>query len=359
MIDKERIAQAKSHPIKEIAASLGVDVGKDNKAYCFGGHDSATKSLTFYPNTNSFHCFGCGKSGDTIGLVRAIKQCSFKGALDHILGVAPDQRPPATLQAAQRAVTGIGEHYADIYEFFIQLLPHPDANHYLVADRRLSLHVLKDNNIRAIDSEQSWHYRDKFIAAFPEDRLVSSGVLVPNKEKPGNHLFFYQCCTVIPFYRDGRIVYLQGLVRQDLRDRCGKTRNLPGIIHPSIYFPQTVASYNTEKDVIHVVEGVIDVLSVLTMNYKAIGLVSAVIKEYTDFDRVKGFHIAVIGDKDTAGFEAKLNILEYLIRKAYMVQSISITDLSMAILKEAPAEIKDVNDILKTYMKRNDGAKAR
>jgi len=347
MIDKERIAQAKSHPIKEIAASLGVDVGKDNKAYCFGGHDSATKSLTLYPNTNSFHCFGCGKSGDTIGLVREVKQCSFKDALDHILGILPDQRPPVRIQAGQRAVNGIGEHYADIYEFFIQLLPHPDANHYLVANRRLSLRVLEENNIRSIDADKSWHYRDKLIAAFPEDRLVSSGLFVPNKKKPGNHLFFYQCCSVIPFYRDGRIIYLQGLMPDELRKQYGKTRNLPSIKPPAIYAPKISESGN-----VYLAEGIISALHFLTYNDNSIAILSAssvgdeVAQELLPY---KSRHFVLAPDVDGAGKKACDRLLNLLFKHGFNYDPEILS--AKQIGRELGAEeedlkgVRDVNDL--------------
>jgi len=55
--------------IREIAESEGLKLKKQsNRIYtapcCF--HDETKPSLTFYMNTNSFYCFGCGKGGDVI-----------------------------------------------------------------------------------------------------------------------------------------------------------------------------------------------------------------------------------------------------------------------------------------------------
>ena len=36
-------------------------------------HDDSTPSLTIYPDTNSFHCFGCQASGDCVGFVARLK----------------------------------------------------------------------------------------------------------------------------------------------------------------------------------------------------------------------------------------------------------------------------------------------
>jgi DNA primase len=37
---------------------------------CCPFHDDKTPSLQIYPKTNTFHCFGCGKTGDTIEFIQ-------------------------------------------------------------------------------------------------------------------------------------------------------------------------------------------------------------------------------------------------------------------------------------------------
>jgi DNA primase len=37
---------------------------------CCPFHDDKTPSMQIYPNTNTFHCFGCGKTGDTIEFIQ-------------------------------------------------------------------------------------------------------------------------------------------------------------------------------------------------------------------------------------------------------------------------------------------------
>ncbi len=44
-------------------------------------HNEKTASFVWYKNTNSFHCFGCGKSGDVINLYQNLYSCDFKTAL--------------------------------------------------------------------------------------------------------------------------------------------------------------------------------------------------------------------------------------------------------------------------------------
>ncbi len=44
-------------------------------------HDENTPSFAIYPDTNSYYCFGCMKSGDVITFVREMEGCSFREAV--------------------------------------------------------------------------------------------------------------------------------------------------------------------------------------------------------------------------------------------------------------------------------------
>jgi len=247
----------------------------------------------------------------------------------------------------------LGEKYSDVYSYFLDLLPFPDENHYLVKDRCLSIKVLKENNIKAIQKEKTWDYVNSLLKVFTEDKLCKSGLLVQNKNNKGYHLFFWQSCADFPFYKEREICYLQGLTSPELRDRNGKTKNLySGIKKPSFYFPKSFESFNLKTDTIHITEGVIDVLSALSMQYKSIGIIDIGTKDYKDFDKVKESHIALVGDADAAGFEAKVNIYNHLQTNGFNVQSLSVFILAKRLAKQSNIEsIKDINDVLKIITK--------
>jgi len=62
--------------IIEVAADYGLKI-KKNKTQC-QFHEDEDPSLTFYPITNTFHCFGCHKSGDVIEFVRRMENVREK-----------------------------------------------------------------------------------------------------------------------------------------------------------------------------------------------------------------------------------------------------------------------------------------
>jgi DNA primase len=53
-------------------------------------HDDHTPSLTVYPGTNTFHCYGCGAHGDIITFVREIERLGFAEALDSLERLRPN-----------------------------------------------------------------------------------------------------------------------------------------------------------------------------------------------------------------------------------------------------------------------------
>jgi hypothetical protein len=97
---KERVRRIKGDcPIEEVVRSRGIALmasGERLVGRC-PFHDDATPSFTVYPATQSFHCFGCGVTGDVITFVQRFDHCSF---LEALRGLAP----PSTEMAGRDAL---------------------------------------------------------------------------------------------------------------------------------------------------------------------------------------------------------------------------------------------------------------
>jgi hypothetical protein len=72
--DKDR---AKIQPIDDFVTF------RNNTAKCLW-HKDITPSLHYYPKTNSVFCFACGKYGDVIDVVMALRNCDFKEAVNFL-----------------------------------------------------------------------------------------------------------------------------------------------------------------------------------------------------------------------------------------------------------------------------------
>jgi DNA primase len=77
----ERIKQ--SLPIEKVISEYGPlrPSGKNLMGLC-PLHDDHNPSLTVYPATGTFRCYGCGKHGDVISFIQEAEQMSFSQALD-------------------------------------------------------------------------------------------------------------------------------------------------------------------------------------------------------------------------------------------------------------------------------------
>ena len=70
----------KAVPAVRAADALGLHPKRAGFCRC-PFHDDHDASLTLYDNDRGFFCFGCGKGGDVIRLVREVRGCSFTDAL--------------------------------------------------------------------------------------------------------------------------------------------------------------------------------------------------------------------------------------------------------------------------------------
>ncbi|MCQ2609021.1 MAG: CHC2 zinc finger domain-containing protein [Bacteroidales bacterium] len=65
--------------ITDLFKEYGIQI--NNKSFCCCPfHNEKTASMKVYTNTNTFHCFGCGKSGDVFTFVQNMDNCDFKTA---------------------------------------------------------------------------------------------------------------------------------------------------------------------------------------------------------------------------------------------------------------------------------------
>jgi len=91
-VDVERVKLA--HPIADVIAAHGVALRKTGRRFMgrCPFHADDRPSLVVYPDTQSFHCFGCAATGDVIDFVRRAHAVGFRGAVDY-LGELPPREP--------------------------------------------------------------------------------------------------------------------------------------------------------------------------------------------------------------------------------------------------------------------------
>ena len=80
-----------------------IQLKRTGRAYvgCCPFHEDKSPSFAVYPDTQTYHCFGCEAHGDVLAFVRAYHGVDFKGAIEMLApnageaGLAPTRQPSA------------------------------------------------------------------------------------------------------------------------------------------------------------------------------------------------------------------------------------------------------------------------
>ncbi|MBN2237117.1 MAG: toprim domain-containing protein [Bacteroidales bacterium] len=76
-----KINEIKSNlTIQQVLKHYNLIANKNNLLNCLF-HEDKTASLQVYPKTNTYHCFGCGKTGDVIQFIEDYEKCSKHEAI--------------------------------------------------------------------------------------------------------------------------------------------------------------------------------------------------------------------------------------------------------------------------------------
>ena len=81
----KRVERARTRPISGLYPFEKVKRGAYRWVACCPIHGEKTPSFTIYLDSNTWHCFGCGESGDSIAFIMKLKGCDFNEALE-VLG---------------------------------------------------------------------------------------------------------------------------------------------------------------------------------------------------------------------------------------------------------------------------------
>ena len=85
----EALERAKTADIVELASKYLPKLRRSGKTYCANCvfHEEKTPSFFLYPETSSFHCFGCQVHGDAISLLMKLENLDFKEAVKQLGGI--------------------------------------------------------------------------------------------------------------------------------------------------------------------------------------------------------------------------------------------------------------------------------
>lgn len=338
------LQRVKEIDIRQVARDLGFDVIQTRRMLC-PFHVEDTPSLVFYPPPqNEFHCFGCGKRGDVIKMYADVCQIDFKTALDELAtqyipnfeGYSSkkirkiDVKSIYTQKPVKEKTFVFQAKFSDIYEDFQRFCLNLPATE----SARKAAEYLRG---RGIDDWTIRHFRlfvlknygltnDYLKEKYNTDELIASGIV----NERGN-LVFFKHPIIIPYYQNGRIVYLQGRTIGEPPEGTSKYQFMTGI-------PRTIFNIDSLKNLrgnaeVYLTEGAFDCMTLFRHGMSAVSLGSAKTFKKEWIKHFKKFKVWVWFDNDTAGQAGTIDLMEEL-----HLNGISVDR------KYLPTGIKDINE---------------
>lgn len=354
MIDKYNIQKLRELDILQVADLLGMGL-RNKRALCIH-HDDHHPSLAFNVKKNTCHCYSCGFSADTIGLVRERLNLGFSEAChwlaDHFDVYIGDDRygnsaryaeksaDKKVLTASDRRMAALREHFAETHvshghvasssvdvefyqQMFRQMCLSESGRRFLFEERLLSPEALKVCQI--VSTEQS-------VCMARVGRGVFDGPSL-----------------IFPYFdQEGRLVSVQSRYLGKKKSESSfdmdkvssdeaKPKEIPRFkfapgSHRMIYGLDRLKDYPPDEPLL-ITEGPSDCWTALTLGIHAIAIPSATLFDRSFQGLLSGRNLHIFPDQDEAGLSLYFELKKALPSLVYHQLPGGCKDLSEYYLK--------------------------
>ena len=216
------------HSLADVVEAAGVSLkgrGRVRQGVC-PFHDEAEGSFTVYADTERFHCFGCGATGDVLDFIQRTESLSLPEAiarLDGGVGLAPSPaaRPKAQVKPRRATVEAVPQRDPALLtaatRFCLRsMLRHADGREYL-GSRGISFDTACRLGLGYAPGDGLRRYLE--AAGFGGERIRASGLFTERGER-------FAGMVVVPDLISRRVRWLVG--RAIDPERSPRFQALPG-----------------------------------------------------------------------------------------------------------------------------------
>ena len=252
----------------------------------------------------------CGRGGDAIALVEALRGVSFPEAVREaaaLAGVyvaverleAPED--PKLVEVRRNAAEGVQRVLAALLE----LCPlEGEGLRYLTEDRGLSVETCRYAHVGYVSEPD--RVRRVLVNGFPADVLDELGIVYR-----GEHLAFERHPLLFPILRNGRPIYVQGRALGPVAKKHERWRSMRGGV-PSLYNLDALA--DDWRRPVMLCEGPVDTLSAhqWAPSYSAVGVFGAGSFKREWSAPLRGRDVVLAFDPDEAGDRGAMDVASEL-----------------------------------------------
>jgi DNA primase len=290
--------------------------GQNFKGLC-PFHQEKTPSFIVFPDSQNFHCFGCGKGGDLFTFYMLVENVEFKEALRELAtraGVTLDvaaPRAPQEDEHRQRLIE-VNELAGMWFHHVLLKTTHGEAGRNIIEQRGISPEMVEKFNLGF--APDSWDALLNFLASRNVTAELAAEAGLASKRDAGGFYDRFRNRLIFPIRdRDGRTVGFGGRALGDAMPKYLNTAQTPIFDKSSLVYALDVAkdAIRAANEVV-IVEGYMDAITAHQFGYENVVASMGTALTESQVAQIKrgSSHIVLALDSDAAGQMATLRGLE-------------------------------------------------
>lgn len=354
MINKFDIQKLRELDILQVADLLGMGL-RNKRALCIH-HDDHHPSLAFNVRKNTCHCYSCGFSADTIGLVRERLNLGFSEACrwlaDHFDVYIADEHRDTHRKDVKKAVTASDRRMASLRAHFAEThVSHGHPSSAYVAPSAVDVEFYQQmfRQMHLSESGRRFLFEERLLS--PEALKVCQIVSTEQSvcmARVGRGVFDGPSLIFPYFDQEGRLVSVQSRYLGKKRPESSfdmnkvsldeaKPKEIPRFkfapgSHRMIYGLDRLKDYPPGEPLL-ITEGPSDCWTALTLGFHAIAIPSATLFDRSFQALLTGRNLHIFPDQDEAGLSLYFELKQALPSLVYHQLPEGCKDLSEYYLK--------------------------
>ena len=354
MINKFDIQKLRELDILQVADLLGMGL-RNKRALCIH-HDDHHPSLAFNVKKNTCHCYSCGFSADTIGLVRERLNLGFSEACrwlaDHFDVYIADEHRDTHRKDVKKAVTASERRMASLRAHLAETHVshgHPSSAYVALSSVDVEFYQQMFRQMHLSESGRRFLFEERLLS--PEALKVCHIVSTEQSvcmARVGRGVFDGPSLIFPYFDQEGRLVSVQSRYLGKKRPESSfdmnkvsldeaKPKEIPRFkfapgSHRMIYGLDRLKDYPPGEPLL-ITEGPSDCWTALTLGFHAIAIPSATLFDRSFQALLAGRNLHVFPDQDEAGLSLYFELKKALPSLVYHQLPEGCKDLSEYYLK--------------------------
>ena len=354
MINKFDILKLRELDILQVADLLGMGL-RNKRALCIH-HDDHHPSLAFNVRKNTCHCYSCGFSADTIGLVRERLNLGFSEACrwlaDHFDVYIADEHRDTHRKDVKKAVTASERRMASLRAHLAETHVshgHPSSAYVAPSSVDVEFYQQMFRQMHLSESGRRFLFEERLLS--PEALKVCQIVSTEQSvcmARVGRGVFDGPSLIFPYFDQEGRLVSVQSRYLGKKRPESSfdmnkvsldeaKPKEIPRFkfapgSHRMIYGLDRLKDYPPGEPLL-ITEGPSDCWTALTLGFHAIAIPSATLFDRSFQALLAGRNLHIFPDQDEAGLSLYFELKQALPSLVYHQLPEGCKDLSEYYLK--------------------------